>query len=240
MALSSNIADKIIIALDGMDKQQALALVKNLPNLIWVKVGLELFVSSGPEILLELKEKGLKIFLDLKFHDIPVTMAGACRQAGSSGAELITVHASAGYKALVEAQWAALEGAADVGLPPPSLLAVTVLTSWDQRTMNEELLLNQSIQNRAEHLTQLAVKAGLAGCVCSPQELKILRHQHEEPFQLVTPGIRFKGSSLGDQVRVMTPSDAIKAGASKIVIGRPVTRALDPAQVFQRLADELE
>ena len=194
-------ADKLILALDGMDKSETLRLVGKIPDLCWVKVGLELFISEGPDIIFALKDLGLKVFLDLKLHDIPNTMAGACRQAARSGAELLTVHSCAGLNALVQANESAQDGAAQVGLPPPTLLAVTILTSWDYRNFSSQLMIDQPIEKRVLLLADLAVKAGLGGCVCSPLELKSLRKLFLLPFELVTPGIRPKGSSLKDQLR---------------------------------------
>ena len=233
-------ADQLIIALDGMERAEALAFISKLPEVSWVKVGLELFVSAGPEVLADLREQGLRIFLDLKFHDIPATMAGACRRAASFGAELITVHACAGRAALAEAQRAACEGAAEVGLSAPRLLAVTVLTSWDQKRLANELCIPQSLQARVEWLAELAAESGLGGCVCSPWEVSGLRRLHPSPFELVTPGIRPSGAELADQVRVMSPTAALNAGASRLVIGRPITRAVDPAEAFARCCFELE
>ena len=140
MKISEKSAEKLILALDGMDRDEALQLIYRLPGLKWVKVGLELFVAAGPEILVDLREKGLRVFLDLKFHDIPSTMAAACFKAAALGAELITVHACAGSKALADAHHAALKGALELGLPAPILLGVTVLTSWDQKQFSKELL----------------------------------------------------------------------------------------------------
>ncbi len=240
MVLSLNPTDKVILALDGMDSYEALAILSRLPDVIWVKVGVELFVSSGPGIVRELRDRGLRVFLDLKFHDIPASMAGACKRAAKLGAELITIHSCAGTKALIQAQAAALEGAEEAGLPPPKLLAVTVLTSWDEGLIAKELLIRQTIQERVDMLASLSKKAGLAGCVCSPKELRSLRQRFPEPFHLVTPGIRPKASELGDQVRVMTPSEAIKAGASRIVIGRPITRADDPRLEFEKCCQSLK
>ncbi len=234
-----NPADKIIVALDGMQWSEITLMLAKLPELRWVKVGLELFVSEGPEVLLALRNQGLKVFLDLKFHDIPITMSGACKKAAKTGVELITVHACSGVKALSEAQASALEGAAESGLPAPTLLAVTVLTSWDQKRLSEELLVEQALQSRVEWLASLAVKSGLGGCVCSPLEVKSLRRIYPEPFELITPGIRIDRFNLDDQSRVMSPCAAIKAGASRIVIGRPITRDPEPEKVFKRLCRDI-
>ena len=232
LSLSADPADRIIVALDGMAPEQALVFAGQVEGLRWVKVGLELFVQAGPGVVGQLREKGLRVFLDLKFHDIPATMAGACRRASALGAELITVHACAGSEALKAAQAAAVEEAQDTGQPVPTLLAVTVLTSWDEQRMQQELAIGQRIGERVPALAQLSATAGIVGCVCSPLEASALRAQHPEPFALVTPGIRPKGSAVGDQARVMGPAEAMAAGASRLVIGRPITKAEDPSAVF--------
>ena len=233
-SFSAESAERIIVALDGMAPDQALALSQQVDGLRWVKVGLELFVQAGPDVVAQLRDQGLRVFLDLKFHDIPATMAGACRRAAALGAELITVHACAGGEALQAAQAAAVEGAQRSGQPIPTLLAVTVLTSWEEQRLQRELAISQGIGERVPALAQLSVSAGIGGCVCSPLEAAALRAQHPEPFALVTPGIRPKGADVGDQARVMTPPDAIAAGASQLVIGRPITKAEDPSAVFAR------
>ena len=232
LSLSAAPADRIIVALDGMAPEQALVFAGQVEGLRWVKVGLELFVQAGPGVVGQLREKGLRVFLDLKFHDIPATMAGACRRASALGAELITVHACAGSEALKAAQAAAVEEAQDTGQPVPTLLAVTVLTSWDEQRMQQELAIGQRIGERVPALAQLSATAGIGGCVCSPLEASALRAQHPEPFALVTPGIRPKGSAVGDQARVMGPAEAMAAGASQLVIGRPITKAEDPSAAF--------
>jgi len=232
-------SDRIIVALDGMTPEQAMALARSLPELRWVKVGLELFVAGGPAVVLQLRDQGKRVFLDLKFHDIPATMAGACRSAARLGAELITVHASAGSAALGAAQAAALESAAAAGLPAPTLLAVTVLTSWQQPRFASELAIAEPLAAYVPRLAQLAAAADIGGCVCSPLEVAALRAAHPEPFALVTPGIRPAGAALGDQQRVLTPAQAVAAGASQLVIGRPITAAPDPGAAFAACCREL-
>ena len=209
-----------------------MAIARSVPELRWVKVGLELFVAGGPAVVQQLRDQGKRVFLDLKFHDIPATMAGACRSAARLGAELITVHASAGRTALVAAQAAALESAAAAGLPAPTLLAVTVLTSWEQARFASELAIGEPLAAYVPRLAQLAAAAGIGGCVCSPLEVAALRAAHPEPFALVTPGIRPAGAALSDQQRVLTPAQAVAAGASQLVIGRPITASPDPAAAF--------
>ncbi len=235
-----NPADKLILALDGMDKSEVFKLINKLQDLRWAKVGLELFVSAGPEVIYTLREKGIKVFLDLKFHDIPNTMSRACLQAGRTGSDLISVHACAGIKALKDANSAAAQGAAEIGCPAPTLLAVTVLTSWDQKRFSDELGFNQTIEKRVELLANLALKAGIGGCVCSPLELKTVKRLFSKTFELITPGIRPGNLALDDQSRVMSPSNALKAGATRLVVGRPITKSSDPIGAFQRICRELE
>lgn len=232
-------ADRIILALDRGDADAALALAAAVPELRWVKVGLELFTAAGPAVVRELRRRGLRVFLDLKFHDIPATMAGACRSAARLGAELITVHACAGSEALAAAQAAAEEGAALEGLGAPTLLAVTVLTSWDPDRFSRELAIEAPLEAYAGQLAALAAAAGLTGAVCSPLEVARLRAAHPRPFTLVTPGIRPAGSDTADQRRVMRPAEAVAAGASRLVIGRPISGAADPAAAFAACCAEL-
>jgi orotidine-5'-phosphate decarboxylase len=231
---------RIIVALDGMAPERALACSGAIPALRWVKVGLELFVAGGPAVVSQLRHQGLRVFLDLKFHDIPATMAGACRSAARLGAELITVHAGAGIEALRAAQAAAVEAALAAGLPPPTLLAVTVLTSWEPARFASELAIQDPLEAYVPRLARLAAAAGVGGCVCSPLEVAALRAAHPEPFALVTPGIRPAGAALGDQQRVLTPAQAIAAGASQLVIGRPITAAADPAAAFASCCRQLD
>ncbi len=232
-------ADRLIVALDGMDPGQALAFAAAVPDLRWVKVGLELFTAGGPDVVRALRDQGLRLFLDLKFHDIPATMAGACRSAARLGAELITVHATAGSQALAAAAAAAQEEAAACGLDAPTLLAVTVLTSWEPQRFREELAIEEPPATYVPRLARLAAAAGIGGCVCSPLEVAALRAAHPLPFALVTPGIRPAGAERGDQARVMGPAEAIAAGASQLVIGRPITAAADPAAAFAACCAEL-
>lgn len=237
--MTPSAADRIIVALDGMAPDQALGFAAAVPELRWVKVGLELFVAGGPDVVRQLRDQGKRVFLDLKFHDIPATMAGACRSAARLGAELITVHACAGSEALRVAQLAAQDSAAAAGHGPPTLLAVTVLTSWEAERFATELAIPEPVVSYVPRLAAMAAQAGVGGCVCSPLEVAALRAAHPQPFALVTPGIRPAGAALGDQQRVMTPAQAVAAGASQLVIGRPITAAENPAQAFQACCAEL-
>ena len=232
-------SEKIIIALDGMDKNNVLNLLEEIPEIIWVKVGLELFASEGPDILSTLRDRGKKIFLDLKFHDIPTTVARACFAASQTGAEYISLHTCAGIKALKMANEAAQEGAAKVNLMPPKLLGITILTSWTQESFANDLLIDQSIDQRVKHLAEIASNAGLGGCVCSPKEVQFLREIYPESFDLITPGIRSIGSDNNDQSRVSDASEALKIGATKLVIGRAITQSDNRAFMFKSFCDKV-
>ena len=234
-----NPSEKIIIALDGMEKNNVFTLLEKIPEIVWVKVGLELFVSEGPEVLSMLRDKGKKIFLDLKFHDIPTTVAKACFSASQTGAEFISLHTCAGMKALKMANEAAQEGAAKVNLMPPKLLGITILTSWTSESFSSDLLINQSIDQRVKHLAKIASNSGLGGCVCSPKEVQFLREAYPQSFELITPGIRPLGSDVNDQSRVSDASEAIRMGASKLVIGRAITQSNDPGYMFKSFCDKV-
>ena len=234
-----NPSEKIIIALDGMDKNNVFNLLEKIPEIIWVKVGLELFVSEGPDVLSILRDKGKKIFLDLKFHDIPTTVARACFAASQTGAEFISLHTCAGMKALKMANEAAQEGASKVNLSPPKLLGITILTSWTRESFANDLLIDQSIDQRVKHLSEIALNSGLGGCVCSPREVRFLREIYPGSFDLITPGIRSIGSDNNDQSRVSDASEALKMGASKLVIGRAITQSDDPAYMFKSFCNKI-
>ncbi|MBD2185217.1 orotidine-5'-phosphate decarboxylase [Planktothrix sp. FACHB-1355] len=231
--------NKIIVPLDVPTQEQAIALVEKLPQVTFWKVGLELFVSTGSEILTILKERQKRIFLDLKFHDIPNTVAGACRAAGRYGVDLLTIHATAGRKALQAAKAAVAEGAAASGYSPPKLIAITLLTSLNSRDLAFDLKIPLELPEYALQMALLAQEAGLDGAVCSPQEVAQLRQTCGDRFLLVCPGVRPKWAEAGDQQRNLTPAEAIKAGADYLVIGRPITAAPDPVAAFERICDEI-
>lgn len=232
-------ADKIIVPLDVPTMEQAIALLDRLPQVTFWKVGLELFVSSGSDILTILKDRQKRIFLDLKFHDIPNTMAGACQAAASYGVDLLTVHAAAGKAALEASQAAAETGATAAGLPTPKLIAITLLTSLTSRSLAFELKIPLELDDYALQMALLAQSSGLSGAVCSPQEAAQLRNTCGKDFLLVCPGVRPSWAEAGDQKRSLTPSAALKAGADYLVIGRPITASADPIAAFQRICDEL-
>lgn len=231
--------NRIIVPLDVPTADAAIALLDRLPEVGFWKVGLELFVSSGNRLIDELKARQKKIFLDLKFHDIPNTMAGACRAAARYGVDLITVHATAGEAALTAAQEAAVQGATEAGVPTPNLIAVTVLTSISARSLALELKVPLELPDYALQMAMMAQECGLAGAVCSPQEASDLKNVLGKSFLLVCPGVRPEWAAAGDQKRSLTPAAAIQAGADYLVIGRPITASDDPAAAFQRVCDEL-
>jgi orotidine-5'-phosphate decarboxylase len=232
-------ADRIIVPLDVPTESAALALIEQLPQVSFWKVGLELFVSSGASILTLLRSRQKRIFLDLKFHDIPNTMAGACRSAARYGVDLLTVHAAAGQAALQAAQAAAIAEAATLNLQPPQLIAITVLTSLTPRALAFELKIPLELDDYALQMALMAQASGLAGAVCSPHEASQLRDSCGKDFLLVCPGVRPDWAERGDQQRTMTPKAALQAGANYLVIGRPITAASDPAAAFERICEEL-
>lgn len=231
--------EKIIVPLDVSSLEDAIALIDQLPQVSFWKVGLELFVSSGPEILTQLKQRQKRIFLDLKFHDIPNTVAGACRSAAKYGVDLITVHATAGKVALKAAQNAIIEGANAANKPIPNLIAITLLTSLNSRELAFDLNIPLELPEYALKMALLAQDCGLAGAVCSPQEVEQLRQTCGDDFLLVCPGVRPSWAEKGDQQRSFTPSQALKAGADYLVIGRPITASEDPLAALQRICQEI-
>jgi orotidine-5'-phosphate decarboxylase len=225
---------KIIIALDYSDAAFAFALLDQLdPAQCRVKIGKELFTSAGPAFVKEVVRRNFDVFLDLKFHDIPNTVAKACMAAAELGVWMINVHALGGRK-MMEAAKNALESVQH----KPYLIAVTILTSHSQEDL-DAIGLPGSPEENVLKLVDLAHQAGLDGVVCSPMEVAKIRQRVGGEFLLVTPGVRPAGASLGDQVRVMTPLDALKAGASYLVIGRPITAADKPMDALLTIQKDI-
>ena len=233
------VTERIIVPLDVPTVADAIALIDRLDEVRFFKVGLELFVSTGPQILSILKDRQKRIFLDLKFHDIPNTVAGACRAAAGYGVDLITIHATAGKSALEAAKAAVEAGAAAKGQKQPKLIAITLLTSLNARDLAFDLKIPLELPEYALQMALLAKESGLDGAVCSPQEAQQLRQVCGDEFVLVCPGVRPEWAEKGDQKRSLTPASALKAGADYLVIGRPITAATDPAAAFRRICQEL-
>lgn len=234
-----SLTERIIVALDVSTEAEAIALIDQLPQVTFWKVGLELFVSTGSDILRTLKDRQKRIFLDLKFNDIPNTVAGACRAAGRYGVDLLTIHATAGRSALKAATVAVQEGASEAGVTPPKLIAITLLTSLSSRDLAMDLKIPLELPEYALHMALLAKDAGLDGAVCSPQEVEQLRNICGKDFLFVCPGVRPSWAEAQDQRRSLTPEAAFKAGADYLVIGRPITVDPDPAAAWAKICDEL-
>ena len=222
---------RVIVALDYDNQEQALSFVNQLDSrLCKLKVGKEMFTLFGPDFVKKLINKGFDVFLDLKFHDIPNTVAKACRAAAELGVWMVNVHASGG----LEMMQAAKQAIADSRNPNAKLIAVTVLTSMDQSQLRD-VVDSVTPEQQVLRLAELTAKAGLDGVVCSAREAQMLRNKLGSDFLLVTPGIRPKGSDVGDQKRVMSPQDAINNGVSYLVMGRPITQANDPVEVLNEV-----
>jgi len=221
---------KVIVALDVDSGEKALNLAKKLQNSgCWLKVGLELYALTGLKLIDDFKTMGFSVFLDLKLHDIPTTVERTLKVLAASGVDMINVHCSGGYEMMARA--------AEVGHKQgKKIIGVTVLTSLDSQDL-QAIGMQTAAQEQVLRLAQLAHKAGLDGVVASAQEAPMLRREFGPEFLLVTPGIRPAGSENNDQVRVLTPREALRAGSSYLVVGRPVTKAEDPRQALDRLWD---
>jgi len=235
-------ADRLIVALDQPSRTSALELAAQLQGVCqWMKVGLELYLAAGQRVVEELAAQGFNIFLDLKLHDIPNTVAGAVRSVASSGAGLLTVHAAGG-----PAMLAAAAEAASGSAKAPRLLAVTVLTSMDAAQL-ASIGIADAAETQVLRLGKMAIASGISGLVCSPEEVAVLRRELGASPLLVTPGIRPAGAATPavaianeDQKRVATPAAAIAAGASMLVVGRPITQAADPAKAAAAILAEMK
>lgn len=225
---------KILVALDYADEKQAFNLINRLSaEDCRLKVGKEMFTHLGPAFIEKIHKKGFQVFLDLKYHDIPNTVAKACKAAAELGVWMLNVHALGGIK-MMEAAADALANKKN----KPHLIAVTVLTSLSAEDL-QQIGIQQTPAELAIHLASMAKNAGLDGVVCSAQEAAIMRAKLVDDFLLVTPGIRPVGSDQGDQQRIMTPLDAINAGANYLVIGRPITQAEDPVRILRTINSEI-
>lgn len=231
-------ADKVIVALD-VSSQRALELADLLAGTgAWVKVGMTLFYAEGPSMVAAMRERGLHVFLDLKVHDIPFQVHGAVRSASLTGAEILSIHGLGGSAMIAEARAGAEEAAEQTGLARTRLVAISVLTSMDQAALGE-IGIEHPVVDEVSRLARLSYAAGSDGIVCSPKEAAQMRELLGPDALIVTPGVRPAGAEVGDQKRVATPAAAIAAGASKIVVGRPITQAADPLAAFQAIRDEI-
>ncbi len=229
-----NYNKQIIIALDFSTEKSCLDFLQDIdPARCRVKVGKELFTRCGPELIKKINAQGFEIFLDLKFHDIPNTVAGALKAAADLGVWMVNVHAPGG-KAMLDASREALNFK-----EAPLLIAVTVLTSMSSEDLSQ-LGLSNNPQQQVQLLADLAVNSGLDGVVCSAQETEFLRSQCPAGFKLVTPGIRLKGDSVDDQKRVVTPLSALENGSDFLVMGRPITQAVNPLEKLASIIQEIE
>lgn len=233
--LQSKNTCELILALDIEDREDALTLLaKAGPELKWAKIGLQMFTKYGPDYVRQIADLGKNVFLDLKLHDIPNTVAKAVESVGQLPIQMLTIHTCGGKEMM---EWA-LEAQQNIN-PELQLLGVTVLTSMDQGSL-DLLGIRQSPADRVAHLANLAKDAGMTGLVCSTHEVQTIRAAHGNHFQLVTPGVRPAGSAAGDQKRIMTPAQAREVGSNYIVVGRPIYGAEDPAAAVASINAELK
>jgi orotidine-5'-phosphate decarboxylase len=233
-------AQRIIVALDVESLSAAEAMMDRLEGVIArYKVGNQLFTAAGPAAVEAVQKRGAEVFLDLKFHDIPNTVAGAVREAARMGVFMFNVHASGGRAMMKAAADAAAAAARELKVRRPLAIAVTVLTSLDRAVLHRELGVAASVEGHVLRLCDLAREAGLDGCVASPQEIAPIRNGLGRDWVIVTPGVRPAGAELADQVRVATPGAAARAGAHFLVVGRPITGAPEPARAAEAIFKEV-
>lgn len=230
--------NKIIVAIDTIEESKALELTKIIPDVGAFKLGLEYFCSNGPQGIKLISDTGVKIFLDLKFHDIPNTVAGAIKAVLDLQPYMLTVHLSGGYDMLNKANEIVIEYCQKYSLKKPLILGVSVLTSIDNNDF-ESLGIKGKVEDQVIRLAQLAKNCGLDGLVSSAKELQIIRKEIGQDLLLVTPGIRPVGGSLNDQKRIVAPSKAINDGANFLVIGRPITASKDPRKSLEDISKEI-
>lgn len=235
-----NNREKVIVALDYANEKDARALIDELEDSIsYYKVGLELFLNSRGSILDYLKQKEKHIFLDLKFHDIPNTTAQACAWAATLGVDMFNVHASGGAEMMRTCMDKVQEVCAKANAPVPTLIGVTILTSFNEEGIAKVGYKN-NIADTALNLAKLAQSSGLNGVVCSPHEVSIIKEACGKDFLTVTPGIRPSWAAVGDQKRITTPSDAVRIGVDYMVVGRPITKAENPKEAAQKVIAEVD
>jgi orotidine-5'-phosphate decarboxylase len=227
---------ELIVALDVDSRREAEEKVKLIGDPVgFYKIGLELFTAEGPDVVKAVKDLGKKVFLDLKFHDIPRTVERAVRSGGKLGVDLMTIH-SVGGRAMIKA---AADAAAEFGEAGPKILAVTVLTSLDRSDLEDVGIAGRSPAEQVEAMARFAVENGANGLVCSPMEVGALSKSLKEGTLFITPGVRPAGAAVGDQKRVATPADAVRDGATHLVVGRPILAAADPAAAAAAIRAEM-
>ena len=233
--------DRLVLALDVDNDGEALGIVSELKDSVGMfKVGHQLFTAYGPDIVRRIIGMGGRVFLDLKYHDIPNTVAKASAEAVKLGVSIFNVHALGGLDMMKASAEASKEAAFSNDLPAPIVLAVTILTSMDEKNLRRELKITRSLQREVSHLARLAQRAGMHGVVASPQELKMLRRSIRGPFVILTPGVRPDWAGKDDQKRIMTPGEAVTAGADYLVIGRPVLKAPDRQAAVEKILEEIK
>jgi orotidine-5'-phosphate decarboxylase len=237
--LTNNPKDKIIFALDVEHFSEAQKWVNLLKGHVGIfKVGKQLFTHAGPKVIDMIRQKGQKVFLDLKFHDIPNTVAKAGEEATKLNVTMFNLHALGGFEMMRKTVEASRATSKSLGIPKPLILAVTILTSMDEETL-KEVGVQGPLLEEVERLAFLSLKAGVDGVVASPQEIGIIRERCGEKFLIVTPGIRHPSDKRDDQKRTMSPKEAIAAGANYLVIGRPIKEAKDPLEAVQKIIEDI-
>ena len=232
--------EKIIVALDVPTRAEAMALVEKLYDEVGAfKIGMQLYNAEGPDIIHDIQAAGGKVFVDLKFHDIPNTVAQTTKVITGRGAFMFTVHAGGGFKMLEATAKAKAETVAEKGVPNPIALAVTVLTSISQEEFEQELGIARKVEEQVVHWAKMAKEAGMDGVVASPKEITAIRQACGDDLIIVTPGIRPRWAAANDQSRIMTPKEAVEAGANYLVIGRPITKHENPAEAARLIVEEI-
>lgn len=237
----TDLREKLILGLDMDDAAAAYNLIDKLsPHIKYFKVGLQLITKDGPRMVMTLKRKGLKVFYDAKFYDIPQTVYNACYEATRLGVNMVNVHASGGPKMISFGRQAIEAAAAKLQVEKPLLLAVTVLTSFENKDLKNILKTKVQVKEMVLHLAKMAKKAGADGVVCSPHEIKAIKKELGKDFIVVTPGVRVGKIEKDDQKRIKTPYDAIKDGADYIVVARPILQAEDKLDMIEKILKQIQ
>ncbi|ATW24867.1 orotidine-5'-phosphate decarboxylase [Candidatus Formimonas warabiya] len=233
--------EKLIVALDVSTRQEALGLVEQLWDSVGAfKIGMQLYNSEGPDIIRDIQALGGKVFVDLKFHDIPNTVCQTSRVITRREAFMFSIHASGGVEMMTKSASAVREVSGQLEIPKPLVIAITVLTSISQEVFEKEVGISRPIEDQVVNWAKLAQQAGLDGVVASPQEIRAIRNACGNDFVIVTPGVRPLWATANDQKRVMTPKEAVKQGATYLVVGRPITAQQNPGEAARKIVEEME